>query len=102
MKPLLLIAFLLISGIWTLANAPTQETPVPKGSMSARELSEFILATESYLPEKEGIVEVTLILPIVEVRTASTYVPLAGRGHILTFKKIDGKWTRTGKRKWLS
>ena len=102
MKKLLPIVCLLMFSVCLLGNEQVSQGEVPKGSMSARELSEFILAIESFIPEKEAIVEVTLILPIIEVRTAKTFVPLAGRGHILAFRAIDGKWTKTEEREWLS
>lgn len=73
-----------------------------KLSMSIKEICAFFIHVEGLLPQDEGIVGVEMFGKQIKVKTASVYIPLAGRGHFITFEKANGEWEKIAQNKWIS
>ena len=73
-----------------------------KLSMSIKEICAFFIKVEGLLPQNEGIVGVEMFGKQIKVRTASSYIPLAGRGHSITFENTNGKWEKIAQGEWIS
>lgn len=73
-----------------------------KIGMSIKEIGVFFVQVEGLFPKDEGIVGVEMFEKQIKLKTAIMYVPLAGRGHIITFEKADEGWLKVAESEWMS
>lgn len=71
-------------------------------SMSIKDICAFFIQVEGLFPQHEGIVGVEFFGKQIKVKTASRYIPLAGRGHFITFEQTDGNWRKIAESEWIS
>ena len=70
--------------------------------ISIKDVSAFFIQAEGQISKDEGIVGAKFTDKIIQLKTASVYIPLAGRGHIITFEKVKGRWRKVAESEWMS
>jgi len=107
--PLILGALLLASCSGVPRNQagaePHWKNRYPINGMSSEALVSALTEIKSILPtDKVGNIIYMEVQNenCIRIRTGREVVPLAGQGHVFTFKRIDGKWNMYYEGIWVS
>jgi len=93
---------LLVGCVAPKAASPSGPPPIVEG-MRHPDLVRFLKSIESEIPKGVPILKVWVYKPDhVRVIMLNVTTPHGGRGDVIEFKLINGKWTKTNTGRWTS